>query len=485
MNFKALALCVYTLLLQGCVGIPGAGISSSTDIARDAATLNDAYNRGVSDQILLNVLRARDRWPRQYVNLLQITTQPTLTFSAGLTLHPLPFNNASGPVRDSTLGPISGSSQSAYNYGIAPLSADDVNKLVLTPMLPSVFRRYWEETGWPRDILLLVMVKDAQRYSGADAMADRRVPDSVVSKLMRDEDDAHNWGERVTNWYTSDDAGGGDVCTSNVATPTAEWSNADEPSEEGRCAFFDLIHRLAAVAAHEDDADEALSVHLREDVETCSDVRENMGVAAVDGSAALINALNSTVENAGGRIRVRLREQTPAAPPRSRAAGNASARVRAAQSLSISVVPQNCITDPNVPVLMEVRKGGVVQATYRLRMRSIDDMIYALGTLLRPQDLSHPLRSRSLIRRDCIDDHCTGMALFWATSGDGVDPRQYAARVDYQGHHYVAGPAVGDPGQQENGGDQTASVITLLSQLITLNVQPSTTSPPQRDRTTN
>src|ERR1700741_3086992 len=86
-TFTAMA----AIMVCGCTTLAGTGITSANDVARDAAALNDAYNRAASGQILLNVLRSRDRWPRQYVTLNAMTNQPTATASGTLTLDAIPL----------------------------------------------------------------------------------------------------------------------------------------------------------------------------------------------------------------------------------------------------------------------------------------------------------------------------------------------------------------------------------------------------------
>lgn len=456
------ASALLSLAAQGCVSVPGAGVTSASDIAVDAVALNDAFGRAMNGQILLNALRARDRWPRQYVNLTGIINQPTLSYSAGITFDPLPFNNAVGPFRASNAGPLSRTQSSAYNYGIAPLSAADVNRVMLTPVSRELFERYWEETNWPRDVLLLVMARSFQRYLGTG-----RLTDGAVRTLMDDEPVAADWGPVFENRFTNEEDDDAQGCAADETfTKNARWTAASrEPGEAGqqRCAAFRIIHRMADVHYWRATGAAPASVGLRDTVAAPCIYTQTIPVGGASASGALIQGFAASAANSGGDIELEL------------TGSGQTATLRLKQC-----------KDQDDPVLLEIRDGaGEVQATYRVRLRSLDDMIFAMGALLRPQGAEDGARpsTRLLARAPCdatetrlAPNYCAIAPLFAATDERVVDPRIYAARVDYQGRRYFAGPSYAQ------SPDRTASVITLLSQIFTLNAGDAP-PPPQRVNT--
>ncbi len=422
------ASALLSMAAQGCVSAPGAGVTSASDIAVDAVALNDAFGRAMNGQILLNALRARDRWPRQYVKFTGISTQPTLGYTMGVTLSPLPFNNAPGPFRGSQ-GPLSRTQESAYNYGIEPLSSEEDRKL-LRPLQGDVFKHYWTETGWPRDVLLLVMASGLERVNAAAA------PPSTGDGVL--------WNNFTRG--SEDDSLG---CEAGNFPVGATWPAADGDTQ---CAFFRIVHQMVAYEHRRRG-----SVSLRPGTEVkCPDA----AAISIDAEQAeLIAAMNTAVQNSAGRMRVQLQAA---------GAGNARPRLQL----------QQCPEAGDTPVLLDIKNAaGVVEATYRVRLRSIDQMIYAMGALLRP---ARGGGERLLGRGPCDgpDGYCANAPLFTAREGFALSPHPYAARVDYQGDRYVAGPAVLD---ERRDNDLTASVLTLLAQLFTLNVAASTTPPPQRN----
>ena len=160
-----------------------------------------------------------------------------------------------------------------------------------------------------------------------------------------------------------------------------------------------------------------------------------------------------------------------------------------------SVVLETCPTDASAPVLLQVMEGDGVAATYLLTMRSLDDMIYSLGVLLRPAangafelTRSQPCgRGDEQERRARLPEaertglaelpNCVTAPLFQIVErGAGVRPVNYAAYVDYQGERTLAGPAIRNA-QNEFGSDRTATVLTLLTQLFSLNFSPGATAP--------
>ena len=69
---RRLAAFALALLAAGCGTAPSLPFrreALARQISDDAAAFNEAYGRAVTSQILLNILRSRDRLPRHYLSM--------------------------------------------------------------------------------------------------------------------------------------------------------------------------------------------------------------------------------------------------------------------------------------------------------------------------------------------------------------------------------------------------------------------------------
>ena len=81
---RTLVLMTVALLLAACaIGDSGQRRRERLvrDLADDAAAFNEAYAQAMTGQLLLNILRARDRLPTQYLAMSSIQDAPTITTS--------------------------------------------------------------------------------------------------------------------------------------------------------------------------------------------------------------------------------------------------------------------------------------------------------------------------------------------------------------------------------------------------------------------
>src|SRR5690349_13190199 len=82
MRLVRLVLAIATsALLMSCAAVPtlqGEPEDVGARIGVNAVDYNQAYGHGIADQILLNVLRARDRLPLYYLSMSGINVQSTI-----------------------------------------------------------------------------------------------------------------------------------------------------------------------------------------------------------------------------------------------------------------------------------------------------------------------------------------------------------------------------------------------------------------------
>jgi hypothetical protein len=153
------AMAAGALLLAACAIAPAAPQRRETlarQIAEDAAAFNEAYARAVSAQLLLNILRARDRQPRYYLSMSGIQDAPSLRFQENVGAGSVPLGEGASPWGFGSFG-ITREVQSRPTYAVQPLSADTLTKAVFQPTPPNVFAHYWQ-SGWSRDLLVFLLV---------------------------------------------------------------------------------------------------------------------------------------------------------------------------------------------------------------------------------------------------------------------------------------------------------------------------------------
>ena len=157
---RAAAATLAASLATACATTPEAPMrreNLARQIADDAAAFNEAYARSVSGQILLNVLRARDRQPRYYLSMSGIADSPSVSWSENLGVSGTPLGEGASPWGFGAFG-VQRQTQSRPTYAVSPLSAETLTKTVFQPTPGNVFAHYWE-SGWSRDLLIFLMVE--------------------------------------------------------------------------------------------------------------------------------------------------------------------------------------------------------------------------------------------------------------------------------------------------------------------------------------
>jgi hypothetical protein len=159
------------LTLVACLALsmalPGCAISEARrhearaelarNIADEAIAYNEAYSAAISGQILLNVLRAYNRQPRQYMSMSGFSNDTPDSRQTALSVNGLPLGDLG-----EEWGQGAFSSQRVVRdepvYTVTPFAQDAFNRISRQATSPDVFRHYWE-TGWNRDLLLFLMVE--------------------------------------------------------------------------------------------------------------------------------------------------------------------------------------------------------------------------------------------------------------------------------------------------------------------------------------
>lgn len=381
------AACAAALLAASCAtapDIPSQRERLTRQIADDAVGFNEAYAQAVSAQILLNILRSRDRMPRHYLAMTGISDSPSWTTSRSATLGGVPLGDIDSPWG---FGELSASRErtSRPSYAVQPFSAETLTRTAFQPTPANVFEHYWY-SGWPRDLLLLMMVETIEKTG----------PDNHLYT------------------YTNEANTIFDDCVASVQT-------------EG----CDFVREVRAFLAAADEHPRQRGIDLQNGRPLCG----------------LVDAYG------------------PTAPVR-------------------PVAPrEGQVCDPVFVV------GGY---TLHLRLRSLDDMVYYVGELLRADTTragpGAAIEAQVTIRAAGLRGGGRGVPLFRVVPATGSG--RYAAEIAYGGHRYRAGPAIGRSCGDETAeglcrdvadeGDRSSSVISLIAEILALNQSPDAIRAPSR-----
>ncbi|MEZ5958263.1 MAG: hypothetical protein R3C27_13750 [Hyphomonadaceae bacterium] len=377
------------LLVASCASAPDFPSQRerlARQIADDAVGFNEAYAQAVSAQILLNILRSRDRLPRHYLAMTGISDSPSWTTSRSATLGGVPLGDINSPWGVGGLG-VSGERSSRPSYAVQPFSAETLTRTAFQPTPSNVFEHYWY-SGWPRDLLLLMMVESIEKIG----------PDGHLYTYTNE-----------ANTIAND-------CVASVQT------------------------------------------------EGCEFVREMRAFLA----AAEQHPLQSNIDLTTGRALCGLVEAYgPVAPVR-------------------PIAPrEGQVCDPVFAI------GG---DTLRLRLRSLDDMVYYVGELLRADATQvgpdGVIEAQITIRAAGLRGGGRGVPLFRVMPVSEAARGYYAAEVSYGGHRYRAGPAIGRSCAEASAvgvcedvaeeGDRSSSVLSLIAEILALNQSPDAIRAPSR-----
>ncbi|MFZ4603931.1 MAG: hypothetical protein ACOYM8_15915 [Caulobacterales bacterium] len=169
---RVMAATLAALMTAACATTPAVPFrreSLARQISDDAAAFNEAYARAVSGQILLNVLRGRERLPRHYLSMSGIQDAPSLRFRENAGIGSIPLGDGASPWGFGSFG-LERETQSRPSYALQPLSAETLTRAVFTPTPANIFEHYWD-SGWPRDLLLFLLVSRITRVSQAPGQA--------------------------------------------------------------------------------------------------------------------------------------------------------------------------------------------------------------------------------------------------------------------------------------------------------------------------
>lgn len=497
----ATGLCAL-LLLSGCASAPFYGRNLSDRIADDAIDFNKAYTETVSAQLLLNILYARDRLPRQYMGFSSITTRQMRSLQVNPSIGAIPFGNPLGRGAGAQWGAgalsVTGSASSNPTYGVTPLVKEDLTKAVFNPIPVNTFNHYWER-NWPEDLLLFLFVDSAkmshlngleitfvdvkgmakarkdyaatfQRLTeekrsklietrltfasaiGAPGLPEKLFKDRFITHdkiyLLSKEKEAFIW-TNTTSAFTEKCAGSLDGRSRvNLAYDTKR-----------ACYYYDWV-RHTSIAEH----------RLPTAANGASECKSVMTLSS-NGSLALdADLLKAMAEAKGAGFTVKKQkdavDDTESVGVFNCTDGQKTARISALHPVfNVGQGDDSYAKQFSERQTEKNNKQDAISVTYELDLRSLDGMIYYLGQLLRSEDplqgeKAHPQATlRRMVTAIGVPSDAAKISfgddakqdarapLFYAVNESFLrsvpsKPENYAARVRYRGKTYVAGPPI-------------------------------------------
>lgn len=354
-------------------------------IADDAVGFNEAYGGAVSAQILLNIMRSRDRLPRHYLATTGISDSPSWSTTEGLGIGGIPLSGGGDPWGVGGVS-VERSRETRPSYAVQPYDAETLTRTVFDATEPHVFAHYWR-SGWPRDLLTLLMVERIVR----------KAPDGHMFTYVNEANEIF------------------DNCALSVQT--------------AGCDFVRTLRDFHSRITHH---------------------------PASLSTAENAHAICGLVEAYAPRGPVR-----PALPSET----------------------ERC--DP-----VFVVEGDI----YEFRLRSLDEIIYYVGELLRVSATNaapgQVIEAPVNVSAAGLRGGGRGVPLFRVVPHGPQDGRAYAAEVYYSGARYRAGPAVsrscaearveGVCRDVAEEGDRSSSVLSLIAEILALNQSPDAIRPPSR-----
>ncbi|MBX3431625.1 MAG: hypothetical protein KF779_18720 [Hyphomonadaceae bacterium] len=384
------SVCAAALLAVSCAtapDIPSQRERLTRQIADDAVSFNEAYGQAVSAQILLNILRSRDRMPRYYLAMTGISDSPSWSTTQSAAIGGIPLGGDVGtPWGVGGLG-VERERASRPSYAVQPFDAATLARTAFQPTPSSVFEHYWY-SGWPRDLLMLMMVESIEKTDGGGHVS---VFTNEANTIFDD-------------------------CVARVQT--------------GGCNFVREVRAFLDISQQHPSE---RGVDLEHGRPLCGLVE------AYDPASAV----------------------RPATPRETQ------------------------ICEPAFVVGAD---------TLRLRLRSLDDMVYYVGELLRAGGMQaapgEAIEAQVTVRAAGLRGGGQGVPLFRIVPA-GDDARgSYAAEITYGGERFRAGPAIGRScGEQTQAGrcqdnaeegDRSSSVLSLIAEILALNQSPDAIRAPSR-----
>lgn len=429
------------------------------NIGEDAASFSAAYARAANNQILLTILQARDRLPRQYLTVSGISDNPTATNSATLKINPLNLNNALDPYRASS-SDLSTSLQTKPTYGVTPVTPENLGKGIYAPLPASVLQHYWA-ADWPRDLLLQLLVSNAVKGACQDGFPEPELKSSAALEIVKPPKAGAKPGPEAP------------AESKAQSTPCEFTAKADEAPVDASVLVSELVK----------DAPDVYVIR--------SPLVEEAGTAkALSYAFQFATRAKSQSQTEGANSYVILK---PVYQTSCRLVASVSDKKQRSELVKIAGADKSAVYEEkgngaelrscnkDLGVALVRADHGAPPVVYLLNLRSFEEIVYFLGEHSREGGkMPHVWAPGAATNATtaCTGDGGGCVALFSIQTSkpeERLQDSDFAAALTYRNTHYLAGRATDKDHQ-----DRTGTVMTLLSQVYSLAASPDALRPPTR-----
>ncbi len=511
-----LAVFFVALGLTACVSSPlGLPVLPAT-FAEEAVRYNEMYATAANQQLLLNILRSRDRMPRQYVALGQTATGRTLRTDASLN-PTIPFGGDAASSFALGTG-ASHSAQSNPNLTIVPQTGSEFVKRLHQPLAAEVFQYYWN-SGWPKDILLMLFVTNIRvTETGGDGPDQYRLiaphsENSCLDKLTKVNLWSVNRQRADAVEFLGEFLTANEPTSSNKIDPVDSWNEYMQQLEQlnrggptpstDDSIKKDFDCRFDAIAL----GIGALHRHLRTEPDRDWSSSQPAYITLWRTDNTVQNGSQTLPQNYDNWFTEGFQLKSHKVDADAKKCPNPNDEPVAPEGefhfCWYLVEEAPALSDPLIPTDLRLTKLGTGSVTieyegwkFELMLRSFDNMIFFLGETVRPSanesDACVGSKSALTVEKDRegrpvkfeltpFFEVCDLDAQ--AAMGKNPSSEYYAAKLNYPVDRKTYGAGIAEP--NDKPGDRTASVMTLLQEVSSLLQVETKERAPVLVRTTN
>ena len=164
------SICAITFLISACSTSYQAArnvveVDLSEDVREASLDYNEAYNKAVNSQILLNILRARDRLPRRYTTLSELALTPSSVRAFQIDPTGIKLGNNGIDPWITFGGQYKGNRTDNLSFKVTPAISEQVQTFY-NPIDLKIVQRYFD-SGWSKDLIYRTLLNDFRRLGGS------------------------------------------------------------------------------------------------------------------------------------------------------------------------------------------------------------------------------------------------------------------------------------------------------------------------------
>ena len=169
-----------TLFLTSCASLnPLAETELTEEFADRAIEVNDAYYAERNAQILVNILRARDRLPRRYTALSDLKVSPQASNETSVEASELGLGNTFPDPWIKLGGSRTQTNTSNLELAVSPKVSGANSESVFRSAVPAEVFEYYYNSGWGQSLVRMLMVDGYERLYDSGTTANKNTIDAI------------------------------------------------------------------------------------------------------------------------------------------------------------------------------------------------------------------------------------------------------------------------------------------------------------------